>query len=334
VYTAVGGPRAAARSRHLLRLLERLQRQVEEPSHDAWLEGCRGAIAYYRGEFARAREPLEHAEEVIRERCTGMAWELGTVRMFMLFTLVYLGHVGEVARRVPRLVAEALDHGNLYDATNFRLGLPNLAWLVGDQPDEARRMSDEASLRWSRQGYHVQHWYEMTSAANLHLYTGDGAQAHDLVSRRWEPLEDSLLMRIQMLRVEAHLLRSRSALAAAAASAPDRPGLLKLAERAARRAGRERTPPAPPLAWLALAGACALRGDPAAAVPHLEAAVQGFDAAAMELHAAVARRRLGELLGGSGGQELAGAADTWMAGQGIRNPTRWAAMLAPGFAAG
>ena len=128
------------------------------------------------------------------------------------------------------------------------------------------------------------------------------------------------------------MLRSRCALAAAAAGAGDRAALLKLAERQARSVEREQIPAAKPLcAAGARGGAACSAAIPTAAVPHLEAAIQGFDAAAMALHAAVARRRLGELLGGSGGQELVAGADSWMAGEGIRNPARWAAMVAPGF---
>jgi hypothetical protein len=51
----------------------------------------------------------------------------------------------------------------------------------------------------------------------------------------------------------------------------------------------------------------------------------------MNLFAAAARRRLGQLLGGNCGQALIAQADAWMAGQGIVNPARMTAMLAPGF---
>ena len=55
-----------------------------------------------------------------------------------------------------------------------------------------------------------------------------------------------------------------------------------------------------------------------------------FTATDMALHAAVARRRRGELLGGVQGAALLAEADAWMTGQAIRNPSRMAAMLAPG----
>jgi hypothetical protein len=44
-----------------------------------------------------------------------------------------------------------------------------------------------------------------------------------------------------------------------------------------------------------------------------------------------ARRLALKTVRGSGGEELVVAADAWMAEQGIRNPGRWAAMVAPGF---
>jgi hypothetical protein len=53
----------------------------------------------------------------------------------------------------------------------------------------------------------------------------------------------------------------------------------------------------------------------------------------MGLYAAVARRRLGELQGGNEGRQVASEADGWMTGQRIRNPRRFARMLAPGFPA-
>src|SRR5262249_1832631 len=49
----------------------------------------------------------------------------------------------------------------------------------------------------------------------------------------------------------------------------------------------------------------------------------------MALHAAVARRRRGQLLGGSDGRALVESADAWMQTKGIRNPARTAALLAP-----
>jgi len=51
----------------------------------------------------------------------------------------------------------------------------------------------------------------------------------------------------------------------------------------------------------------------------------------MNLYAAAARRRLGEIVGGERGQELITDADAWMERQKIKNPEKLTRMLAPGF---
>jgi hypothetical protein len=79
------------------------------------------------------------------------------------------------------------------------------------------------------------------------------------------------------------------------------------------------------------AGIAGARGDRVGATRILAEAARAYDAADMALFAAVTRRRLGEMLGGTEGQELVAAADAWMAGQQIRNPSRATAVLVPGF---
>jgi hypothetical protein len=49
----------------------------------------------------------------------------------------------------------------------------------------------------------------------------------------------------------------------------------------------------------------------------------------MQMHAAVARECLGDLVGGAAGAALVGAARAWMASQGVRAPERMAATIAP-----
>jgi len=56
-----------------------------------------------------------------------------------------------------------------------------------------------------------------------------------------------------------------------------------------------------------------------------------FDACDMRLYAASARRQRGRLTGGARGRELVDSADALMRDEDIEEPTRWAAMLAPGF---
>ncbi|HLE62851.1 MAG TPA: hypothetical protein VI750_06925, partial [Pyrinomonadaceae bacterium] len=143
------------------------------------------------------------------------------------------------------------------------------------------------------------------------------------------PLEESMLLRIQILRVEARHLRARAALASAAVQ--NREERLRIADNLARKIQKEPLQWAEPLAALIRAAIAAAGRDKPTAVTLLSGALEGFSTANMALYEAASRRRLGEAVGGERGRQLIAAADNWMARQRIQNPARMTQMLAPGF---
>jgi hypothetical protein len=68
-----------------------------------------------------------------------------------------------------------------------------------------------------------------------------------------------------------------------------------------------------------------------AAVALLGVAAEGFDAAEMKMHAAVARGRRGLLVAGAAGAADVAVLRAWTDAQGVTNPERFARVLAPGF---
>jgi hypothetical protein len=80
-----------------------------------------------------------------------------------------------------------------------------------------------------------------------------------------------------------------------------------------------------------MAGVHAGRGDDARAIQRLIAALTRFETAQLGAYAAAARRRYGQLLGGTEGAALVAAADTWLRAAGVADPARLTAVLAPGF---
>ena len=83
---------------------------------------------------------------------------------------------------------------------------------------------------------------------------------------------------------------------------------------------------------LVQAGIATTRGAaPAEVLTHLEAAEQASRDSDMVLHATVAARRRGAVLGGDAGADLIREADTWMDSRNIRNPGGMTALVAPGI---
>jgi hypothetical protein len=88
---------------------------------------------------------------------------------------------------------------------------------------------------------------------------------------------------------------------------------------------------APVLAALVDAGVANVRGDREASAAALATAEQSAVAAEMRLHAAVARRWRGAVVGGDEGCRMVESGDAFLRAEGIAMPEKMAAALVPGF---
>lgn len=290
-----------------------------------------GVAEYLCGNFRKSLESCDRAERILVDQCTGTAWEIDSARTFGIACIVHLGDLRGLKERHPVYLREALDRGDLFGAVNLRVGHSSLRWLVDDDPAGARAEVNGAMAQWSKQGFHIEHYYELLALTQADLYSGDGARAYARIVDKWPAYRRSLLHLVQMLGAMALQLRARSALAAAGTS-NEKDALLARATSDARRLARLRVGWATPMAELIQAGvARARRADDARAASLLRSAVAGFERAEMALYAAAARRCLGRVVGGDEGAALVRAADEWMKEETVKNPQRMAAMLAPGF---
>jgi serine/threonine protein kinase/tetratricopeptide (TPR) repeat protein len=323
-----GGP-TRKRALQIAQRTEELAHRVGHPHAIGLSIWASGVAAYLVGHWKKAAELCEQAAEVLRDQCTGVTWELTIANRFMLNSLVNLGRIAEVSRRVPVLLAAALEQGNIFAAVDLRTRL-NLIWLAADDPDGGRAEVIEALKAWTHEGFHLQHYTSMHALAQIELYTGDVEVAWKHIQGQWKALEQSMLLRIQVLRIEAMHLQARAALATAASS-KNKKHRLKVSENMARRIAKEKIAWALPFASLVRAGIAHQQGESSKAVNLLSEAVEHFDLADIDLYAAAARRRLGETLGNERGRQLITEADTWMRKQEIKNPAAMTGMLAPGF---
>jgi serine/threonine protein kinase/tetratricopeptide (TPR) repeat protein len=327
-HTAASGSGARDQVARLIERTETLAQRANNPHARGLAIWARGLSSYLLGQWKEAAEYCERAAEILRDQCTGVTWELTIANRFMLSSLLYLGEMVEVSRRVPQLLSAAVEQGNVFAATDLRTRL-NTIWLAADDPTRARDEVISAMTTWPRQGFHLQHYSSLVALAQIELYTGDYEIAWKHLESQLRPLEKSMLLRIQGLRIDAMQIRARLALASAAGS--PRQGHLRLAEKLARKIEREEMAYANPLATLIRAGIARQRGDDARAISLAEKAAEAFDAVHMRLYAVAARRRLGEMIGGDRGRQLVAQTEEWMNKQQIKNPPRMMNMIAPGF---
>jgi hypothetical protein len=322
--STAGGP-GAARTSQLLDQADALARRLDHPHALALVIGVRGLQAFNEGRFAGSVVLCDRAASQLRSRCANAAWEMAMCELTALTCVSYLGDLPGLARLLPRRLREAEERSDHHALVSVLTAQPALHWLAADDLTGGRACIARAEALLTRDGFHFQHYLHLYAAVQLELYAGEGARAHERMETAWPLLESSLLLRGQQLRHEALHLRARAALAAAAED-------LAGPERGLRAVEREAMPWSIGLARLGLAGIAARRGELPEARALVERAAGHLDQAGMALHAAVARLRGGELMGGAPGRTLAESAAQELSQLGVARPHRMARLMAPGFA--
>jgi hypothetical protein len=280
------------------------------------------------GRFREAERLLAEAEALFRDRTVGMAWEVSHTRVLRLFALMWLGRFRELSRAYETCRRDARRRGDRYlDASLARM----FGWVALLDGDRARALESLADAAWAAPegAYHLQHWYELVSRSFIALHGDDRRGAAARFRPAFAALGGSFLLGVETVRTVASLLRSLLALAEAE-SAPDPRPLLAEAARHARALERERVEYARPWAGLVQAGIAVREGRPEEARARLRASLDGARALGMPQLAAAAEWRLGELIGGAEGEALVASARRWADEEGIKDPERALAMLAPG----
>ena len=206
----------------------------------------RAAIAFVERRYGEALALCEEGARLSRDRHVGTTWEIANLELCAASVLACVGEVTQLRARLVELQQQAHERDDLYSAVSLCIGYPNLGWVGGDEPDEARRQI--ASARRLATLAPFQEYCAVFATAQVDLYEGDALAAWRRTRAAWSESRRNFLLRIQGIRIDHLELRARAALAVAAGASvgrSERRRLLRFAARAARRLARER------VAWTA-----------------------------------------------------------------------------------
>jgi serine/threonine protein kinase len=319
------GP-VSRRERQLIAVAQRLADRDKNGEGKSYFRSCLGVSQYLRGDWALARENLDSAYASTDSRRAGRQ---AVAQVFAAWALMFLGEYRELARREPRLLADAQVRGDLYTYVLLRAGNLTVLRLAADDSEQARRHIREAIAQWSRTGFLLQHSHALCGETDIELYLGNGAHAYERCARDLPALRKSLLLKCQHVRVYTTFARGRSAVASADASGLRQPRLAE-ARRMVRQLEREVPLCARAYAAMIAAAASNAEGDRSAAKTSLRNAIRYTEAADMSMHAAAARYQLGRLLDDDEGRALVQRAEDAMRAQNVKAPSRLARMWLPG----
>jgi tetratricopeptide (TPR) repeat protein len=324
-------PRNGARAGELREIALELAHRSNNPHAIALSIMAEGWALFWRGHWRRSLEVLDRAEAMFRTECSNLEGS-PTSRLLILWCLFYLGDLSELSRRLPALLEQAHERGDLQAAVNMGTGVSHLDAMAQDAPDRGESAVAEHIAMWQSDYFYLQHWNAFVAQIEIALYRGDRLAAHTRMLEGWPQISASVPFRNQKLRQDAHCLLARTSLAAAESMpALDRAPELRRVDRAALQIEREDMPWSAPLAMMARAGAAHLRGDVSVAIHILDAAEVAFEQADMQLHVEITRYRRGLLAGDRDGRKRAAAARKALIRRGVRRPEAMAACLAPGL---
>ena len=330
-FSSAGGGRTRRRTAALHRRCRELVSGLDDPYTSGLFAVYEGMIASFEGRWDESLVAAARGEAILREHCTGATWELDSAQLYQLHALANAGRWRELAARAQALLHESNDRGDLYLATYIRSRNLFVLHLAADDVAAAREQQSRSLDGWPRDGFHVQHYWDLFASGEIDLYAGDARAAWERLRSRWGDFRRSLLPRAQAVYLEAVYLRARAAVALAAqVPTGEREPLLRHAARDLRRLERESMAWGDAMATLARAGIAATRGDAAAARDLADEAERRLAAVGMGQYAAAARWRRGQATDGAEGERLVAEAGALLAEQGVREPGRMVGMLAPG----
>lgn len=316
-HASITGPSCDAKTEKMLNESAIAASRCEDPYASAIVMLARGMREFLAGRFRSSFQLLASVESTFLELSRRANWELDTCRSWALLCQVFLGNWSDIHARLPALLVDARDRGDLYAEVYLSTFIQTTSLLAKDQPDQALREVESALSRWSPEGFHVQDHNALVATSLIHLYNRNGAKAWETVNDQEHLYRKSMLWRAQQPRIDFLQLRCRSALAAAGQTS-SQSAMLASAQKDADRLMKEDA------AWgsalgtffkAAIVDACS---DDATAL--YASALSKLIDVELAAFAATAQYRLGELTGGESGEMHCDQAVSWFSKQGVVDP--------------
>jgi len=329
-FSSTTGSRGKTQTEMLLKTAKELVDKINIPHAQGLFSLMAGIAAFLAGEWLNAYKHLEQATSIFSQNCTGVNWEIDNSQLFSLRSLLYLGELNKLCERLPAIVKQAHERGDIYAITSLGTALSYMPCIIEDNPDQARKNMWEAIEKWSHEGFHLQHYWALLGQVQVEIYSGQGNTALKIINAQWSPMVKGLLLEVQNSLVEMLQLRARAALATLKTSNNSKAVLASI-EKDAHKLLKEKVGTATAFAKLLLAAVAFNRNQKEQAINLLTQAEKHFEELNMLLYKAAVQYRLGSLLESKKGAELIETANNWMKSQKIRNIERMTEMLAPGF---
>ena len=288
-------------------------------------------VDYQLGRLKKGQAHAEEAVSFLREKCTGVTWELTTVYLLLFAFRGWTGQIKGMREELMQLLKEGAARGDVNVEVSLRLlSCNHYAYLSSDESAECLLYTRESLAQWSKRGFHLQHFGGLYITIETHLYMGEYAAARSGLMAKWAEMSRSLILNWRILMTLAYFLRGRVMLACWFLDRKNR-ALEADVESCKEKLQRMHFSWARPMSTLLRAGLAAGRGSRREALQGLTEAHQQFSAIEMHGYAAAARYARSFLRSDAGGRAEAQESILFFQSQGVKNCEAFLKLFLPGW---
>jgi hypothetical protein len=138
-YVSTGGGKTWTQTEALIARAGHLADRAGRPDALALVSTATAMAYLLAGRYTESQPHAARAREIPLSERTGLAWEIDLVQYIELSNLANMGELKALCQLTPKYLLDAQRREDLFGEVNMSTSLPNLRWLIVDDPHEARR---------------------------------------------------------------------------------------------------------------------------------------------------------------------------------------------------
>ncbi len=315
----------ARRQLQALQALHEAWDSPEGPGLEAMAQGF--VLALGQGDWAGARPYFAQGRERLRKTPHGL--EADVCENFEMVAAATMGDFAWLHGALLDRLDDAERRGDRYQVVSLTCDGSHLSWLARGDDDALLDRVAQVMSGWRREQFLLPRYWELWARTRVALYRPRLTKDLEALHRGWRDISRAGLLYSEAVAVDLLSARGLAALALRARGGLAEAETLGVARKAAARLLKTRHPSGPLRGRLLQAGLLAAQGKPHKARAALDGLDEALGAIHWRLHAAAARLRRGQLLGGDEGEALQGEARRAMRDMGVVAPDAMARVVAP-----
>jgi serine/threonine protein kinase/tetratricopeptide (TPR) repeat protein len=300
----------------------------DDPRNMVLVRNARATVYLCEGRWREAAKFATDAEDILLRELPFEYWLLGVVRKWLFAGLSQLGELNELGARLPQLVQDAEERGDIEQLIYYKTGWCSGPYLAQDKPEILQTSVAALEPLDGTKGFSSQRFNLLWGSLLASVYQGDYDRAWEKLEQEWPDALRSITLKSPLTGVPIQAIRAQVALAVFDAG-HNQDGLLKeikLAIRALEKSGIR----AGHASAAALNAHLALRENKEKKARTLLAkAGKYYQSVDMRLHARITERQLAQLAPGGVDTRMVSRADAEISNYGVANPLCMARCFAP-----